>query len=107
MDCTESLLGTGGSFNVYDYEHGGAAVLVYVWSKSASSVDVTMKLIGTTSYFFKISSSLDGKSGTFDMYEGTSVAGLHFVNVTWAANGSGTWWISYGGTSYSGTWTAS
>jgi hypothetical protein len=105
MDCKESLLATSGSFNVYDYENGGAAVIVYAWNKTGSAVNATLKLIGSSeSYFFKINSSLDGKTGTFDLYEGTSESGIHIVNVTWTLTG-GTWWISYGGETYSGSWT--
>jgi hypothetical protein len=106
MDCQESILGNSGSFNVYDIEKGGTAVIVYTWTKTAGTIVATMKLIGSTSYFFKISASIDSKSGTFDMYEGASESGVHIVNVTWLTNGSGSWWISYGGTSYSGTWSA-
>jgi hypothetical protein len=106
LDCQESILGKSGSFNVYDIEHPTiGAVLVYNWSQTATNVTATMKMIGSDSYFFKIVSALDGKSGTFDMYEGTSEAGLHFVNVTWLANGSGSWWMIYGEANYSGSWT--
>jgi hypothetical protein len=107
MDCQESIMGKTGSFNIYDYENGGAAVIVYNWSQTATLVNATMKIIdGADSFFFKISASLDNKSGQFDLYEGTSEAGSHIINVTWLANGSGTWWVNYDGTVYSGSWTA-
>lgn len=106
MECQESISGKNGSLNVYDIEHAGNAVIVYNWNKTATNVEATLKLIGSTSYFFKIVASLDNKSGTFDMYEGTSESGSHIVNVAWLTNGSGSWWISYGGETYSGTWVA-
>ena len=104
MDCKESKLADSGSFNVYDIDNGGAAVLVYNWSKTGSAVDVTLKLIGSDSIFFKIHTSLDGKSGTFDLYEGSSESGIHILNVTWNITG-GTWWINLDGETYSGSWT--
>jgi len=106
MDCQEALLSNSGSFNVYDVDNGGAVVLVYNWSQTGTLVNATMKIIGSTTYFLKISSSINGNSGTFDMYEGASDAGFHFINVTWLVNGSGTWWINYDGILYSGSWTA-
>lgn len=107
MECQESLAGNGGSFTIYDIENGSSAVIVYNWTKDATTINQTMKFIdGADSFFFKVSASLDGKSGTFDAYDGPSASSLHIVNVTWLANGTGTWWISYNGQTYSGSWTA-
>jgi hypothetical protein len=105
LDCKESKINTSGSFNVYDIEKGGALALAYNWSLSASYVTATMKLIDNTSYFIKINAAVNGSNGTFDMYEGTSDAGFHFLNVTWLANGSGSWWIKTDDETYSGSWT--
>jgi hypothetical protein len=107
MDCQESILGKTGSFRIYDYEHGGAAVIVYNWTQTASVISATMLFVdGSDSLFFKISASLDSKSGQFDLYEGTSEAGNHIANVTWLANGSGTWWVKVDSQTYSGSWSA-
>ncbi|HEX3008478.1 MAG TPA: hypothetical protein VHO90_12780 [Bacteroidales bacterium] len=106
MDCQELITGNGGSFNVYDVENGGTAVIVYNWEQSATAITSAMKLIGSETYLFETTATLDGKSGKFDMYEGGTTAGLHILNVTWLSNGSGSWWISYGGETYSGNWTA-
>jgi hypothetical protein len=106
MDCKEAIGGKSGSFNIYDIERGGVAVIVYNWDQTATIAHATMKLVGEESYFFEISTSLNGESGQFDVYQGASASGSHIANVTWLSNGSGSWWLIGDGTKYSGSWTA-
>jgi hypothetical protein len=106
MDCQESDQGKSGSFNVYDYINGGVAILVYNWNKDASNIYETLKIVDSDTYYFKITASLDNKSGQFDVYDGSGDAGTNFIEVIWNINGSGNWWVIEDGTKYSGSWTA-
>jgi hypothetical protein len=105
MDCKEADNSKSGSFNVYDYENGGSAILVYNWNKDSSNIYETLKIADSETYFFKITASLDNKSGLFDVYDGSSDTALNTAEVKWNSDGSGNWWIIEDSTKYSGSWT--
>jgi hypothetical protein len=103
MDAEELKDGKSGKWAIYDPEDAGHPKMWdYVWNVNSSEdfsavLDMTD---GTDVMAFNVLARKNN-SGSFTLYSNA----VKTVEVTWNADGSGSWWMSDGVNTYSGNWT--
>jgi hypothetical protein len=98
--------GTAGSWKINNPDGTGAVVWDYSWTLAGSVYNATLNMHNSDLTIDKFVVLDNGdNSGTFKYFEGS----IEKAEITWNANGTGSWWFSDDGITHtsSGTWTAS
>jgi hypothetical protein len=103
IEAEELKTGKEGSWAIYSPEGTHPVLWDYDWTINASN-DFSAEMMwygddDSESIKFLVLDKADN-SGYFKMFEGA----VQIVQVSWNANGSGSWWVKDGSTTISGSW---
>jgi hypothetical protein len=99
IEAEEYKTGKQGGWKIYDEGINHEIIWEYDWNISSSNdFSAEMMMSGYQTIKFIVNDNAN-HSGNFKAY----ISDVKFVDIIWNANGSGTWWYSFDGETFQGT----